>query len=410
MKKNYFAAALILLCAGIYILNYSIAHFVATKTNEHYEISEPADDFGDLYEYPGEHIPEPSTDFFTQEQTDASIKTPSPPMEPLNDYSKTIIVDDPETFFRCLAEARDRLIPRISLKLNNYSDEAYDIHKFERGKYSLSANGKSIGKTAYMTYTFEYSNNFAISRSCEDETLVSALTFDQQLTLKNLHEIKDSLIKEGMSDYEKELAIHDYIVKNYEYDTVSAEQEKISDSSADISCFLRDHKGVCEAYSYTFKALCDLCGIKCHVITGTLDGVSHAWNIVNIEGSYYHVDVTSDDPVPDIPQHCFYSFFNLTDAEIAKTHMFDYKWFDCSNDKYNYFKYNDYIVTNYNELYALTTRMLSQGYDTIVFKKQGFMLTKEDINDLFSGKGFSSYVITGNLQDPNSDHEITLSR
>ena len=409
MKRHILAVVLVLLCAGIYFLNYGLEEILPITPTIEYVINKPVSEPTEIIDQVTEPVSE-SIDKTDDIPADPDATPPKLPKEGVNDYSKIVVVNDPRTFFYCLTEARDRLIPTINLKITNYNDTDYDIHKFERGKYSLSSSGKSIGKTAYMTYTFKFSDSYMISRACEDETLISALSDEQRQTMDKLYAVRDLLIKDGMSDYEKELAIHDYIVKNYQYDTYAAEQENISDDATSITFFLREHKGVCEAYSYTFKALCNLSGLRCHVVTGILDGVNHAWNIVGIDGSFYHIDVTSDDPVPDIPQHCFYSYFNLTDMEISKTHTMENKWYECHSDKYNYFKYNNYIVNNYTTLHSLTMARLSQGYNTIMFKTQGYTLTTDDINQLLYGKGFTSYTITGDMTDPNADHEITLQK
>lgn len=405
MKRNRFTNALIILFAAVLFFNYSfggydllgLIPFIAAK---HSAVNEPVYNGGDIYEIP--------TEPFSSAAGGAEAQTAAPQTSEPTDFTKTLTLNDPAAFFTCLTEARDNLIPTINLKLTNYNDTDYDIHKFERGKYVLSSEGKSIGRTAYMTYSFDFADSYAITRACDNAALLPRLSDEQQLTIKKLYAIKDLVIKDGMSDYEKELALHDYIVKNYQYDTDAANQEPISDDAAGITGFITTHKGVCEAYSYTFKALCSICGIECHVVTGDLDGVSHAWNVICLDGENYHIDVTSDDPLPDMPQHCFYTYFNLTDAEIAKTHTLDNKWYECTADKYNYFKYNGLIVHDYSGLYDLTIRRLSEGYNTVVFKKQGYTLTMDDISRLLSGKGYTSYTITGDLNDPNGDHEITL--
>ena len=50
-----------------------------------------------------------------------------------------------------------------------------------------------------------------------------------------------------------------------------------------------DSKGMAAAYS----ALCYAAGIDCTMVNGTKDGEDHAWNIIEINGSYYHVDASS---------------------------------------------------------------------------------------------------------------------
>ncbi len=56
---------------------------------------------------------------------------------------------------------------------------------------------------------------------------------------------------------------------------------------------------VCEGYAKAFKYLCDVAGITCYTVTGTMDGGTgagpHMWNIVTIDGRNYLVDVTNCD-------------------------------------------------------------------------------------------------------------------
>jgi len=46
-----------------------------------------------------------------------------------------------------------------------------------------------------------------------------------------------------------------------------------------------------EGFAMAFKALCDELGFDCRVVLGLLDGRVHAWNIVLLEGAFYHIDV-----------------------------------------------------------------------------------------------------------------------
>jgi transglutaminase/protease-like cytokinesis protein 3 len=50
-----------------------------------------------------------------------------------------------------------------------------------------------------------------------------------------------------------------------------------------------------EGYAMAYKALCDELGLECYVVQGTYNARPHAWNIVGIDGSYYHVDVAMCD-------------------------------------------------------------------------------------------------------------------
>ncbi len=52
---------------------------------------------------------------------------------------------------------------------------------------------------------------------------------------------------------------------------------------------------VCTGYARAFKAICDLAGLPCWVITGTQDKVGHAWNAVLLDGDVRYVDCTFAD-------------------------------------------------------------------------------------------------------------------
>lgn len=100
-------------------------------------------------------------------------------------------------------------------------------------------------------------------------------------------------IPAGLSDGEKVLFIHDYLAANYEYDYDYA--------IYDAYGFLHEGKGVCQAYTLTFSALMDRLGIPVSYVESALLG--HIWNVVKLDGEWYHIDVTWDDPgtltVPD---------------------------------------------------------------------------------------------------------------
>lgn len=329
---------------------------------------------------------------------------------PLVDFTQTQTVNSSEEFFALLTEARDRLIPTFELKINEYTDEKYNIQDFEKGKYSLSSQGKQWGKTAYMTYTFDYSDSYMISRAIEVPALEERLSESQRSTAAKLKQISSELITPEMSAYQKELVIHDYIVKNFRYDTNAAAQAEIPDSATSITAFLANKTGVCEAYAYTFKALCNLSGLECYVVTGKMDGMGHAWNIVKLDGSFYHVDTTSDDPIPDIPDHCFHTYFNITDTEASKTHILENKWYECTDTKYNYFIYNGLLVDDSASFIGHVENAVSSGATTIVFKAQNYYVNEDDISLALRNKGFTSYTLMGNTDDPNGDFELTLSR
>lgn len=90
-----------------------------------------------------------------------------------------------------------------------------------------------------------------------------------------------------MTDLEKIISAHDFLTETVEY--------KLEDEfSYTIYSALVRNKGVCEGYSLAFKQLMDYAGIECHIVIS--ESLNHSWNIVKLDGEYYHIDVTFDDP------------------------------------------------------------------------------------------------------------------
>lgn len=91
--------------------------------------------------------------------------------------------------------------------------------------------------------------------------------------------------------------VHDYLINNTEYDTTISEPHIYN-----IYGTLVNQKSVCEGYAESFKYLLDALDIPCIIVIGegtnsSGETESHAWNYVEIDNSWYAVDVTWDDPV-----------------------------------------------------------------------------------------------------------------
>ena len=70
----------------------------------------------------------------------------------------------------------------------------------------------------------------------------------------------------------------------------------------------------------SIKTLLNRAGIDCSIVIGTSKGGGHAWNIVRIDGEYYHLDTTYNDPVfSNGDRMLVYHYFNLTDRKLKLT-------------------------------------------------------------------------------------------
>ncbi|MBQ3105749.1 MAG: hypothetical protein IJC59_07830, partial [Lachnospiraceae bacterium] len=111
-------------------------------------------------------------------------------------------------------------------------------------------------------------------------------------------EVENALgvIRDGMSDLDKAIALHDYLVLNCEYDPNTYTTGPAANSYTAYG-ILVDKVAVCQGYALAYMYLCRQIGIECYMVTS--DSMNHAWNLICLNGNYYQVDVTWDDPVAD---------------------------------------------------------------------------------------------------------------
>ena len=148
-------------------------------------------------------------------------------------------------------------------------------------------------------------------------------------------------------EFERELIIHDRMINHCDY------EETVNSSNA--YGFFVEKKAVCSGYSRAAMILFNKLGINSFVITGigisAIEGkVNHMWNIVEISGKPYHVDVTWDDPVSDSDNFLSHMYFNLTDESISIDHSDFNSSYTCTEPEYNYFVFNNTLYDEYSDV------------------------------------------------------------
>ena len=118
--------------------------------------------------------------------------------------------------------------------------------------------------------------------------------------VKLLNEKVDQIIEENitntMSTNDKIKAIHDYIINNTEYDTLKTKD--INDTTYKSNTaygVLVEGYGICSGYSDAMKLFLD----KLNIINYKISNDQHIWNLVYLDGTWLHLDLTWDDPVSD---------------------------------------------------------------------------------------------------------------
>lgn len=108
------------------------------------------------------------------------------------------------------------------------------------------------------------------------------------------------------NDFDKLLYLHDYFIENYRYDYTY--------TIRDAYTFFTQKTGVCQAYMLALIATAGELGIESIPVTST--PMKHAWNLVKLDGEWYHIDITWDDSV-SLPSHTSYTYFLQSDIGLA---------------------------------------------------------------------------------------------
>ncbi len=162
----------------------------------------------------------------------------------------------------------------------------------------------------------------------------------------NAQEIVATIEKDAKTDVEKVRAVNDYIVANTAY----TEQTKSSPHSA--YTVLAEHGGVCQGYALLAHTLLQKLGFETQYIVGYVGKEGHAWNLVKLDGQWYHLDTTWNDPVPDRSGAIRYQYFLVDDRTMARDHTWiadDYP--KAISTTYSYYQDIDFPAQVGNQLF-----------------------------------------------------------
>lgn len=247
-------------------------------------------------------------------------------------------------------EAEKKAYQKIATEVGNFKN----IVTFD---FELSE--KEFEK-AYALYKEDYPEHFwkgteyTLSGTEND---ISTISFDEVLYNGDVSKIKATKNKMeanvqkilaklngSMSDYEKELVVHDYIINNTAY--------KDGENKHNLIGALIDGKAVCQGYALAFQYVMRRAGVQCITVTGEFKNQSHMWNMIRLDGEFYHIDVTADDPIVNSGENIeIFDYFNLTDKEIKINHKLNTTEFTppaATAVKYEFFKTTGQVYSKFS--------------------------------------------------------------
>ena len=115
--------------------------------------------------------------------------------------------------------------------------------------------------------------------------------------ISQVESVKDQIIENlSGSEYEKIIQVNDWLVENIDYGTI------YGNNAYNIYGALLGKNCVCEGYAESFKYIMDALEIPCILVIGTAhnsegNSENHEWNYVQLNGTWYAMDVTWNDPI-----------------------------------------------------------------------------------------------------------------
>lgn len=220
------------------------------------------------------------------------------------EYGKTLLRPIEQACYDQIAQAVGDVEPKLVIKTDLTPadfDKVYEYFLYDHAEifylrsadrqYSYAGFGKDVSYKSY-TLSFDYTYGRATVERMRGEMGESA---------RGLLAAADGMTGE----LEKERALHDALVRHCQYDLAAAERvtEDPGSTSPSFTAYgaLVRGSAVCDGYARAMKMLLGSVHIESLYVTGTAksggDWERHGWNMAQIDGRWYFLDATFDDPV-----------------------------------------------------------------------------------------------------------------
>lgn len=211
-----------------------------------------------------------------------------------------------------------------------YIDRSYSNYQNDIDMLTIN-NGEGFKETISLLNNFVHpynsSNNIKLTYGGDYTIGISINKAYSNDDITAINEIVDKVIKEklnnNMPTREKIKIIHDYIIDNAEYDKLKYENKNDTTYKSNTAYgVLIQGYGTCNGYADAMAIFLD----KLNIINYKISNSEHIWNLVYLDGKWYHLDLTWDDPISDVNINRD-TYFLITTLELEElndgTHKFD---------------------------------------------------------------------------------------
>lgn len=213
---------------------------------------------------------------------------------------------------------------KVSDRVKKYEDKMAEIENTLKNEKKKD-NGNEDKENVLIGGQYQIKDTTNISEAYKKGSS-DGLTDEEKETYNLASKLLKKIIKDGMSDFEKEKAIYEWLVTNVPHDM----EGRVEDVSTPRGV-LKGKKAVCVGYATTFRLLANMVGLECKVMHDTNEG--HSWDLCKLDdGKWYITDCYMD--AGDVS----YASFNMVDEHAKKAnHTWDASLFPkADGTKYSY--------------------------------------------------------------------------
>lgn len=161
------------------------------------------------------------------------------------------------------------------------------------------------------------------------------------------------------SELDREIFLFKKITEQCRYDYTAGQNGETWKAYTAYGALV-EGKAVCDGYARAMQLLCQYADLNCLLVDGMADGDYHRWNLILIDGDWYHLDITWCDADTMLQ----YNYFNLTDDIIQKDHQITSEGLpECNATTNNYFQAKGIQVSGFSEeqLQELSQRLTERA-------------------------------------------------
>ena len=222
-------------------------------------------------------------------------------------------------------QAAQTMVERVANAVKNHTEtaEKVNIKDLNLDKDLVLStladlNARVEGGEAISKLSCYYSRDTGLAVAIGLEYCTAQDVAAMQVKLDQLVDQANTLCQ---TDLEKVFYVHEWLVQNIAYD-----REHLSDDVQDdhnLRGALLEGTAVCDGYAKTYALTLRKLGITGVLVTSK--DIGHAWNMVELDGNWYQVDCTWDDPVDGSDQlgYCMHKHLLCTTEEMNTNHNDD---------------------------------------------------------------------------------------